>query len=348
MKIKKLLALAPLLLTVYAGSAQAMVINFNHAANMDAQALAGFQAAAQRWENVLHDDVQVNIGIDFMALGAGILGSTNSSKDWETYTDVRNALQQDARGMNDLNATAGLSQNACLSVMMNGTATNPNGAGSHTAFVDNNCDDNNEYIYMTTANAKALGLINPFATASDASISFSSAFSWDFDPSNGVDGNAFDFIGVATHEIGHALGFVSGVDVLDRNLTGPYPEGAFAYVTPADLYRCTPESRAAGANLDWSADKRDKFFSLDNCQTQIARFSTGVTWGDGRQASHWKDNEHLGILDPTAGRGELLSISMLDLQMYDVIGWNVVPEPASLALMLFGMAGLFAARRRQQ
>lgn len=351
-KIKHLLSVVPFAMALAASSAQALVINFNPAAGIDPRALAGFQAAANRWQAVLHDDVQVNLNIAFSALAPGVLGSTGSTRGTISYDGFRSALTADAWGTDDQIATSNLSQSSCLNVYLNGTGVNPNGAagtaGSAIPFVDSNCNANNRTIRLTYANARAVGLAPAVDNVSDGSVSFSSLFTWDFDPTNGVDANAFDFIGVATHEIGHALGFVSGVDTLDANRNGNFSDAAFTFIAPADLFRCSPQSRAAGADIDWAADRRTKFFSLDNCATTTsANFSTGRTFGDGQQASHWKDNQSLGILDPTAGRGEILNITALDLRLYDVIGWNTVPEPTSIALVLFGLAGLASTRRKK-
>lgn len=57
--LKNLLKIVPLLACAYAGSAQALTINFNYDPAMDARALKGFQTAANQWQDIFTDDVQV-------------------------------------------------------------------------------------------------------------------------------------------------------------------------------------------------------------------------------------------------------------------------------------------------
>lgn len=331
-------------LLLMAGSAQAMIINLVPTGGMLQQAIDGFQAAANIWEGLLTDPVTVTINVNYTSLGAGILGSASSTQNTVTYSAFKAALTLDNSSADDALAVANLQAGSATTLYINRTSNNPNGSGSAIPYVDSDGDPNNTTIRLTLANERALGLYAASGGATDASITFSSNFSWDFDPSNGITAGTYDFVGVAAHEIGHSLGFISGVDVLDINsppVNGPFADNLFTFVSPLDMFRYSAASVANNA-LDWTADSRVKYFSLDAGATSLGTFSTGVNFGDGRQASHWKDSLGLGVMDPTAATGELLAISALDLRAFDAIGWNLnsntlaVPEPTTAMLWLVG------------
>ncbi len=303
-----------------------LVFNFTPLSSPPQNVIDGFAAAGARWSSRFSDDVTVNVEIGFPSLGGSTLGQTTSDNTILSYSSIRTALIADQLSTDDADAAANLQSDSALSLMINYTSDNPNGAGNATPYIDNDGGANNTNVRIHRANAKAIGLISGTNTARDAKIEFNSNFTWDFDPSDGVTGGQYDFVGVATHEIGHALGFASGVDTLDPNSppqAGPFAENSFR-IKVMDLYRFSTQSIADGGvgTIDFSADNRTKFFSLDGGTTPLANFATGVQHGDGRQASHWKDNQGIGIMDPTFTSGELASISLSDVRMMDVLGWD--------------------------
>jgi hypothetical protein len=301
--------------------AHALTFNFNPAAGTSQQAIDGFTTAGSMWSSLFTDNVTVNVNINFSALGAGTLGETSSSTRSFGYDRVYNALNNDPTSADDRTAVNSLSKAPAFNILINRTANSPNGAGSATPYLDNNGDANNKTINMTSGNAKALGLL-PNETSNDASISFNNIFNWDFNRNDGISGGAFDFVGIAAHELGHSLGFGSGVNILDSNGSGTlYNDNQYTYVSPLDLFRYSTDSKNANA-IDWTADARDKYFSLDGGATNIAALATGDVFGDGRQNGHWKDNLGLGIMDPTISSGELLQITENDKRALDAIGWN--------------------------
>jgi hypothetical protein len=330
-------------------AASALTFNMTFTPESTAADIQAFTQAGQIWSSLLSDAVTINLNVGTAALSPGVLAQAGSTRVAFNYSSYYAGLSADATSAADSLALSSLSASPTFDMLLNRTSNNPNGSGSAVAYVDNDGDDNNSTIRLTSANAKALGL--GVAAASDASITFSNQFSWDYDASDGVDANSYDFVGIAVHEIGHSLGFISGVDILDGNsppVNGPFPDNLFTYVAPLDLYRYSLDSAALGV-IDWTASTVDKYFSLDGGATSIASFSTGVNFGDGRQASHWKDSLGIGIMDPTAARGEALAVSANDLLAFDVIGWNVaaVPEPSTYAMMALGLLGIASLRRRR-
>ena len=140
-------------------------------------------------------------------------------------------------------------------------------------------------------------------------------------------GKGGDLVGIAEHEIGHLLGFVSGVDDGSR------------YQTVLDWFRY---GAAGQRSLTKGAPA---YFSLDGGTTALASFSEGVN----DQASHWLDGTlsdgAWAVMNPEVGAGVTRDITRLDVTALDAIGWDAVsavPLPASASL--FGGALLvFAA-----
>jgi PEP-CTERM motif len=313
------------------------------------------------------DNVTLNIQIFWMDMGAGVLGSAGSFMQSHSDGDARSAMYTDAKSATDATATSHLQTGTAFDLLLNRTSDSPCGPGSATTYLDNDGSLNNTTISMTNANAKALGLLSGTHSALDAFITFNSnpLAEFDLDPLDVITPFYFDLLGVTALEIGHMLGFLGGVDVLDHHPgldANDYP-----YVNTLDLVRYSTESAEEGA-IDWTADAREKYFSIDGGTSALALFSTGPTFGDGYQASHWKDDFdeskgydahdgfddfNIGLMDPTAPYGPVAPrITALDIQALDVMGWDLrnseVPEPGSLALVAVALAALAAMRKRKQ
>jgi hypothetical protein len=374
--MKKTLMAAAVAATLSTSAANAVVINLIDDGTVAGSAAElGFQVAAEYWSNLLVSDGVINLGISFASLSPGVIGSTGSRKSDFAIEDWHNIL-------NATKSNSVIDQTIVLPTL---TGPGNNGISGLTAGVDGSGNNDNsvtavldgtqtasQTLYMNTSLIKGmLGLDIP--TLIDGSMTFSSDFSFDFNPTDGITAGTFDFLGVAIHEMGHALGFVSGVDFFDIYGTGGPGYGALGYdLNDTSIFSALDMFRySAPGTLDFRTGG-NSYFSIDGGNTALFgnTMSTGRYTGDGQQASHFKDlggcSGQLGIMDPNFCFGQMGEVTGLDLAAYDAMGWNLsedamtygsrstseiyaqlVPEPATWA-MIIGALGFVGARRRKK
>lgn len=337
-----------LALAALAPAAQALniVLTDTGTTPMSALQFSAFRTAADYWQTQFSDNVTVYLSVSFGDLGAGVLGSTREERHIVDYSLLRSRLVADASSPVDALAVSHLQTGTSVSFL----ATQ----GDLSTRFDNDGSANNTLFSLTTANAKALGLDTPTnLTSPDGRITFANAFadSFVYSRTGGPPpGDKLDFITVAQHEIGHALGFLSGVDRIDFcvdhavqcGTTGGF-EDEPTY-TALDLFRYSALGR-----LDLSVGG-SPYFSLDGGASNLQDFSTGTAHGNGWQASHFGPDA-LTLFRPFVVYGQAYDATAVDLMAMDAIGWNLanpVPEPQAYALLLGGLGVIAWARRRHR
>ena len=289
--------------------------------NQNLTAKNAFITAANHWEGIISTPITVVLDVDFGTTIFGtpfpssdILGATGTEEDTRPYVETRQRLL----------ANAPTSAETQLYNSM------PTGPGVPTQL--SNQAFKSLTVRLSRANARGLGfvsdILDPNAIplgSGDAAIGFNSAFPFDFDPNNGVDSNKVDFDSVATHEIGHALGFLSESG-----------GAVYAPTTIWDLFRFRPGAANLGTlptapRIMTSGGTQVYFNGQTNTfGSQELGLSTGGPSGDvgdGNQSSHWKDDDltgvYIGIMDPNIGSGVHNPITTNDVNTFDSFGYSV-------------------------
>ena len=331
MTLKQVLCLSTAVASLAAGSAKAATINLIDLGGVSgSQAELGFNVAAAYWGNMFTNDATINLGVRFAPLAPNIIGSTGSRsvdfsvQNWESRVNATksNSLLDQSVVLPGLTG-GGISG---LTAGVDASGGNDN---SVTAILDGT-QRSSQALYLNSALVKAIGGALASPGDRDGDVTFSSTFGFDFDPRDGVTAGTFDFIGVAIHEIGHALGFVSGVDFFDYygSPNGP-GAGALGYdLNDTSIFSALDMFRyGAPGELDMRVGGTP-YFSIDGGATALFgnTFATGRYNGDGRQASHWKDTPACavgnGIMDPTFCFGQEGAVTGLDLAAFDAMGWT--------------------------
>jgi hypothetical protein len=324
--------------------------SFTYDPGTTVQQMLGMEIAGRIWSRYLTDNTTINIHVGIASdLGSNIIGGAlpgmRSSQSYQTY---RTALNNGPKSADDTTAIGSLSNTTSYT--------------TNYAYINNSGDMDvqavtSSTLNMTRAVAKAAGIsLTDGSTALDGYILFSNLatatangqavrWSYDYTRSSTQAANTLDFLSTAIHEIGHVLGFVSGVDqpglygiMTDWNSTpDPGSTSTFRnsmsnrvqYTNPLDLFRYS----AAGVRNISHGEQFNKsegvfkptYFSLNNGSTSVADFANGLdisNYGDGYQASHWR-NGTAAIMNPTLSLNTRRNVSALDLRAMDVIGWDI-------------------------
>ena len=320
--------------------------DFSYAPGTSQEQILGFEMAGEFWSQHLADDVSINLYVEMTDyLPDNVIGGALPAiEDNIEYEDYRRNIRRDR--------TSGVDY---LVERNQQDETDKFTAYFSSKYEDEGYKvDNNEYLNMTRANAKALDLVNPDSSELDGYILMRDLdgvndgglknIRWDYDYSdNNIANNELDFLSVAIHEVGHALGFISGLDQANwlagiRNLNSGNEDDYFSDLvgnlnnaTPLDMLRFSRNSyRMSGSGENWidMSVGGNPYLSFNGSGgTPVAYFSTGMSadlGGDGSQASHWKQQDNaMGIMDPVLRTGQRREISNLDKKLFDAIGWDI-------------------------
>lgn len=207
-------------------------------------------------------------------------------------------------------------------------------------------------------------LIQTNTGTSDGTIHWNFFHNWDLD--DDVAPGAFDYKSTAMHEILHAMGFSSGINSagqgLQQNASGTSDvwydfdrfltnnSGSFLVDSTGFNFNTSLQSTLTGGSAN------GVFFSGANAMAayggRVPIYSPNP-YEDGSSGSHTDDltftggNQLMMNAATVAGPG-VRTLSPLELGVLQDLGYSVIPEPSTYAL-IFGLAGLAVVvyRRRR-
>lgn len=200
------------------------------------------------------------------------------------------------------------------------------------------------------------------SSAFDGTVDANFFYDWSFNDT--VSNSQYDFVSTMMHEIGHALGFLSGLDS-----SGVSFLGANAY-TPFDQFlvngtgttmvtgSLTTSPSWAAASVGGTGNGNGLYFNGTNALAanggNAVPIYSPTTWSQGSSASHLDDdffkngNEKLMNSASPPGFG-IRTLSDIEIGIFKDLGYTQItaaPEPTRGVLFLFAVSCLVMRRRR--
>jgi hypothetical protein len=244
------------------------------------KAPAGFttavQAAANALDALLTDPITVNISVGFGEIGGSRIPSPISEGGPLAGTDLSYAeVQQEF--------AAHLSSAAQPEMLANLPAADPSGGSG---------------FYVSPAEEKAWGLLPADGTELDGQVGFTVESDFNYNPNDRNDPSAVDFVGIAEHELTHALGRVSD-------------QGDGAGFSVLDL------TRYASPGVLASAATTAPYFSIDGGNTNLNFYDTKSDPAD------WAASAGADAFDAVGVFGTENGLTSADQTLMNVLGFAV-------------------------
>ncbi len=264
---------------------------------------AAINAAIAVYESTFSNPINVNINFEETTSG---LGESSTFLLPVTYASYRSALISQATSSNQMTADATLPA----------TMTEPVKGGTN--------------IYITTADAKALGYVAGYP-AYDSTILLNTALlSYPGGPA--LSPSNYDLHAVVSHEIDEALATGSALN-----------DPSDVPIRAEDLFRYSAQGIRS---YTLSASATD-YFSIDGGKTNIAPFNQA---GGGSDYGDWATTSTPRVQDAFGSPGVAINLGPAEFTALNVLGYNFiqqVPEPGSLPLLILGLAGVGGAAWRK-
>jgi hypothetical protein len=256
---------------------------------------ATVEAVAAFFESTFTDPVTVNVKVE-RGLSGGLLGHSDYALTGPyTFAQITSALAQEPHSGSDVIALAHLPTVDPIS-------------GTHA-------------YYMTSAQAKALGLQGP-SDALDGTVQFANNPPFDYDRSDGITPGSYDFYGSVAHELTEVMG--RELNAIGNEVQTGKPNGYY----PFDLFKYS------AAGVPSFVGTTAGYFSPDGGATNLDNFNADSDDDFGDWASSAGDDAFRAFSDS----GVVNAVTPTDIVVMDVIGWDAAPGSAGL-VALFGHGG---------